>query len=133
MLDHLLRNLRYAVRSLARTPAFTATAVLTLALGLGANVAVFAAMDAVLLQPLPFPDADRLVHLAQTSNASGETTVAHVRIEDWNRSTSALEAITGYQVEDVADSTAIPAQRVRRSSGAPSRTRTTEWAPGTSC
>ena len=114
MLDHLLRNLRYAVRSLARTPAFTATAVLTLALGLGANVAVFSAMDAVLLQPLPFPDADRLVHLAQTSNASGETTVAHVRIEDWNRSASALEAISGHQVEDVADSTAIPAQRVRR-------------------
>ena len=49
-----------------RTPGFTAAVVLTLALGIGANSAVFSAIDAVLLRPLPFPDADRLVQLTQT-------------------------------------------------------------------
>src|SRR5580765_3039419 len=55
-LDGMLRNLRLAVRSLIKTPAFTATVVLTLALGIGANSAVFSALDAVVLRPLPFPE-----------------------------------------------------------------------------
>ncbi len=64
--DGLLRNVRYAVRTLTRTPGFTAAVVLTLALGIGANTAVFSAINAVLLQPLPFPDGDRLMRLRQT-------------------------------------------------------------------
>ena len=61
-LDTLVRNLRWSLRSLARTPALTATVVLTLTLGIGANSAVLSALDAVLLQPLTFPEAGCFRH-----------------------------------------------------------------------
>jgi predicted permease len=60
-MDISLRNLRSTIRSLARTPAFTATVVLTLAIGIGASTAVFSVVNSVLLKPLPYPDADELV------------------------------------------------------------------------
>lgn len=64
-LDDLQRDARYAVRSLGRSPAFTTTAVLTLAIGIGAITAISSVVDAVLIQPLPFPDSDRLVRLSE--------------------------------------------------------------------
>jgi len=112
--DQLLRNLRQAVRSLMRTPAFTATAVLTLALGIGANSAVFSALDAVLLQPLPYPNPDRLVRLGQTTALSDDTFVAAIRAMDWQRLTHSFEAITGHVTEDVSDVTGEMPERIRR-------------------
>ena len=67
-LDALIADLQYAIRSLAKHKGFTAVAVLTLALGIGANSAIFTAIDALMLRPLPFRDPDRLVRLYATKN-----------------------------------------------------------------
>lgn len=71
LFDELRQDLRYAVRLLRKTPGFTATALATLALCLGANLTLFAVVDAVLLRPLPFPDAGRLVSIYNTYPKAG--------------------------------------------------------------
>jgi putative ABC transport system permease protein len=115
--DTLLRQFRHAVRALRRTPGFTATVVVTLALGIGANSAVFSAMDAVLLRPLPFPDSDRLMRLRQAQET--ESSIAPPRLEDWNRLSASFEAISGFYVEEVSDTTGDLPQRLRRAVVAP--------------
>jgi putative ABC transport system permease protein len=70
-MDTLLHDVRYALRQLARAPGFAAVAVLTLAIGIGANTAIFGAIDAVLLKPLPFADAERVFALRQHNRTRG--------------------------------------------------------------
>jgi predicted permease len=113
-LDTLLRDLRYAARSLARTPAFTVTVVLTLALAIGANTAVFSALDTVLFRPLPFPEADRLVQVSQTQERSSGTFIAPARLQDWVRLNTAFDALAGYYVEDASETSGDLPERVRR-------------------
>ena len=63
-IETVVQDLRYAARGLSKAPGFTLTAVLTLALGIGGTTAVFSAIDALLLRPLPYPDPNRLVALS---------------------------------------------------------------------
>ena len=69
--DELFRQLRHAARLLRKTPRFTATALVTLAVCLGANLTIFAVVDAILLRPLPFPDTGRLVTIFNTYPKAG--------------------------------------------------------------
>src|SRR5499427_9481371 len=118
-MDAISRHLWLAVRTLAKTPGFTSTVVLTLALGIGANSAVFSAIDAVLLKPLPFPDADQLMQLNQRSPRSANTFVAPVRLRDWDRMNSAFRAISGYYTQDSSELSGELPEKVKQAFAAP--------------
>src|SRR6202011_3480160 len=83
VIESTLANLKSAFRFIRKSPTFSISVILTLALGIGANSAVFSAIDAILLRPLPFPDADQLVRLEQYNPkvASPNTFAAPVRLE----------------------------------------------------
>ena len=97
-LDNLRRDAGYAWRTLRRTPGFTALAVLTLALGIAINTAVISVCDAVLLHPLPYPDAERLVVLrsVHTSPTPDSGLVSSLDLVDWQTRNRSFEAIAGY-------------------------------------
>jgi putative ABC transport system permease protein len=118
-LESALRNLRLALRALGKTPAFTAVVVLTLAFGIGANSAVFSAINAVLLRPLPFPNSDRLVKLTQSDSRSPERAIAPIRLEDWNRLDSTFRAISGYYSEDESELSGELPEKLKRALVAP--------------
>jgi len=98
----IFQDLRYAARSLRKTPTFTAVAVVTLALGIGVNTAIFSVVNAVLLRPLPFHDPDRLVQLRQPSpggDRSGESQ-SYLDVADWRAMNRSFSAIGTYRGEN---------------------------------
>ena len=107
LLDAAVTNLKAAFRFLRKSPSFSIAVILTLALGIGANSAVFSAIDAILLRPLPFPEGDQLIKLGQLRrNAkTPQTSVAPVRLEDWNRMNTTFQAMTGYYTEQESETT----------------------------
>lgn len=97
--DQLVRDLRYAVRTLRRNPGFTLTAVLSLALGIGANTAIFTVVNAVLLRPLPFPEPDRLVQLWETHPSKDDfrNVVNPLNFLDWRERTHSFTAMAAVE------------------------------------
>ncbi|MEK6322889.1 MAG: ABC transporter permease [Acidobacteriota bacterium] len=99
-MENLLQDLRYGFRLLLKRPGFTAIAVVTLALGIGANTAIFSVVNAVLLRPLPFTDPDRLVLFYGTNRQmgfSGQWAVCDPDYPDWKAQSESFGHIAAYQ------------------------------------
>ena len=92
----MTRDLPYAFRTLRRSPAFAATVVLTLALGIGASTAVFSAMDRLLLRSLPYAQPDRLLALHETQTGKGFRPVSLPNLLDWRAQSASFDGVAGF-------------------------------------
>lgn len=108
------RQFRQAVRSLLRRPAFGLAAIATLALGTAATTTIFAIVDTVLLRPLPYPDAGRLVTVYESATTSSSKTslIAPARLADWARMSQAFDGLSGQYVENVTDTSGADPERL---------------------
>jgi predicted permease len=93
----LIEDVRYGLRMLRKNPGFTVVAVLTLALGIGANTAVFSIVNGVLLNSLPFPDPDKLVTLFESKPNFKEGSISYPNFLDWQRENHAFGSIAAYR------------------------------------
>jgi putative ABC transport system permease protein len=100
-MDKLGQDLRFAVRSLSRAPGFTVVAVFTLALGIGGISAIFSAVNAVLLRPLPFPDADRLAFIWGHTEATPQTAVSWPEFVDWREQNRSFDTLAVWRPQSV--------------------------------
>lgn len=97
-----LEDLRFAVRQLRKSPGFTITAVLSLAIGIGINTSMFSSMDAVVLRPLAVPQLDRVVAIAEQKKSGDTHWVAMANFEDWQRQSRSFESMAVRQQASMA-------------------------------
>ena len=99
MLSETYQDLKYSLRMLRKNPGFACVVVITLALGIGANTAIFSFVNAVILNPLPFPDADRLVVISEISKEGMEIGASLPNFQDWQVRAKSFEEIAGYRFD----------------------------------
>jgi len=95
--ERLLQDLRYGLRMLAKSPGFTVIAILTLALGIGANTALFSVVNGVLLKPLPYPQPERLVWLAESKPNFATGSISFPNFRDWQKDNHTFSAMAVYR------------------------------------
>jgi len=95
----LFEDLRYGLRMLRKNPGFTVVAVLTLALGIGANTAIFSVVHAVMLKSLPYPDSDRLMILDEYQEHAGRSSVGWMNFLDWRAQSHSFDAMAAYRMD----------------------------------
>src|SRR5579859_3154091 len=88
----MLHDIRYAIRTLSKTPGFAAVAVVTLALGIGANSAIFSVVNTVLFHALPYPEADRLVRVQEKTASFGLMDISYPNFLDWAARNNVFES-----------------------------------------
>jgi putative ABC transport system permease protein len=100
MMETLIQDLRYGIRTLVKQPGFTVIAILALALGIGANTAIFSIVNAVLLRPLPFANADSILRVFNTAEKEDRFSVAYPDFIDWRERQQSFELLAGYSTRD---------------------------------
>jgi hypothetical protein len=110
----LVHNIRYTLRLLRKSPGFTAIAILTLALGIGANTAVFSVVDAVMLRPLPYADPARLVSLWEVNDrrSNSRNSVAPANLVDYIRANRSFEGLAGFDASSKSLTKAGPPEQL---------------------
>jgi predicted permease len=108
----LWQDLRYGIRVLAKSPGFTAIAVLTLALGIGANTALFSVVNGVLLKPLPFRDPERIVALFERRVTFDRASISYPNFLDWQKQNHSFEAIAAFRSDDFSITGAGQAEKI---------------------
>jgi putative ABC transport system permease protein len=113
----VVQDLGYALRQLGKNRGFTAVAIVTLALGIGANTAIFSVVSGVLLNPLPFPRAERIVSMFQDKPNFPKGSISYPNFLDWQRDNQTFEAIAAYREADgtitgTGQAEDVPAQRI---------------------
>src|SRR5215471_6980650 len=93
----LAQDLLYALRQLRKSPGFTSVAILTLALGIGANTGIFSIVNAILLRPLPYPNPDRLVAVYNHTGSGGNSTFGYLDFLEWQRQNQSFASLSTYR------------------------------------
>ena len=94
-----MNHFRFALRQVIKNPAFSAVAILTLALGIGANTAIFSIVNAVLLRPLPYPDSNRIMAVFEITSKGRPSRIADPNFDDFRDQNRSFQAIAKYNEE----------------------------------
>ena len=120
-IENAIANVKSGIRLIRKSPTFSIAIILTLALGIGANSAVFSALDAILLRPLSFPNSDELMLLYQNDHKAKNPNsfVAPLRLQDWRRLNSTFQGMSGWYTQDASETSGALPEKVTEALVAP--------------